>query len=156
MASTMQNQLVANIAYDLVAQASPQELPLFTVTSEAYFKNPGQVRKNQEGKDESLGFGAGALVALSPIIISIVDQVLKYIVSELIPQEIKESGVIGKIFKRKQTAPVPLTLPLVLTPEQMRRIHAQAVQSARQFNLSDTQADQLATSLVGRLALSNQ
>ncbi len=40
-----------------------------------------------------------------------------------------------------------------LTREQMQLIHDQAIKSALQYKLTRTQADQLATNLVGRLAL---
>ncbi len=89
MTDTTQNQLVTEIAYDLIAQTAPEELSLFTVTSTAYFKNPHQVRKELESKDEKLGFGAGVITALAPIIITIVDGVLKYVIEELLPQEIE-------------------------------------------------------------------
>ena len=156
MADTTQNQLVATIAYDLVAQTAPQELELFSITSEAYFKKPDQVRKNAAGKDEALGFGAGTIAALSPIIITVVDEVLKYILGELIPQGIKESGVLNKLFKKNRARrDRSVTIP-PLTAEQMHQVYNQALKSALQFNLPRAQADQLATSLVGRLALVKQ
>lgn len=153
MTDTTQNQLVTEIAYDLIAQTAPEELSLFTVTSTAYFKNPHQVRKELESKDEKLGFGAGVITALAPIIITIVDGVLKYVIEELLPQEIKESGIIGNIFRKKQRVNNKVELPMSLTREQMQLIHDQAIKSALQYKLTRTQADQLATNLVGRLAL---
>lgn len=155
MADTTQNQLVADIAHDVVAQMAPQELPFFSVTIEAYFKNPNKMRQEQAGKDETLGFGAEDIAALSPIIITIVADVLHFILGEVIPQVIKESDIVSKIFKKAKDKQV--TLPLSLTPEQLRLVHEQALKSAMQFKqLSRAQADQLATSLVGRLALANK
>jgi hypothetical protein len=93
MPDITQNQLVADIAHDVVAQIAPQELPFFSVTTEAYFKNPNKMRQEQAGKDEMLGFGAGEIAAFSPIIITIVDDVLNYILGDVIPQEIKASSI---------------------------------------------------------------
>ena len=93
MPDITQNQLVADIAHDVVAQIAPQELPFFSVTTEAYFKNPNKMRQEQVGKDEMLGFGAGEIAAFSPIIITIVDDVLNYILGDVIPQEIKASSI---------------------------------------------------------------
>lgn len=160
MADITQNQLVADIAHDVVAQMSPQELPFFSVTTEAYFKNPNKMRQEQTGKDEMLGFGAGEIAAFSPIIITVVDDVLKYILGDVVPKGIEASGIMSKIFKNRQSTHAKdkqITLPLSLTPEQLRLVHEQALKSAMQFKqLSRAQADQMATSLVGRLAMANK
>jgi hypothetical protein len=160
MADITQNQLVTDVAHDVVAQMAPQELPFFSVTTEAYFKNPKKMRQEQVGKDETLGFGVGEIAAFSPIIIAIADDTLKYILGELIPQEIKASGIMSRIFKNKRSAHTKdkqVTLPLSLTPEQLRLVQEEALRSAMPFKqLSHAQANQLATSLVGRLALANK
>lgn len=160
MVEIAQNQLVTNIAYDLIAQIAPQELPLFSVTSEAYFKNPGKLLKGQKGKDEKLGFGIEiAAVMASPIVLAIVDEVVKVLVGEVIPGEIKESGIVNKVFKK--ILPVKekdrkVALPLALTPEQLQQVRDQTITTALKCNLSRAQADLLADSLVGRLALANK
>ena len=40
MTSAENNQLIADVARDIVAQTAPQELPLFRMTSAEYFKTP--------------------------------------------------------------------------------------------------------------------
>src|SRR5437660_8088092 len=102
MTEITQNQLTTNVAHNLIAQIAPQELPIFQVTSEAYFKNPDKMLKGQQGKDEMLGFGfeLASAILMSPIVLAIVDDVVKVIVGEVIPNEIKESGIVGKMFKK--------------------------------------------------------
>jgi len=67
-----QNQLVADLARDMVAEIAPQELPTFRAQSEAYFKDPERALKGQAGKDDMLGFGVGAAVTfLTPVVLAV-------------------------------------------------------------------------------------
>jgi hypothetical protein len=78
-----QEQLVEALAKDLVAQIAPQELPLFRATSQAYFQNSNRLFKDQEPKDEMLGFGVGESVTLlTPFILSILVEIVKYLSNE--------------------------------------------------------------------------
>jgi hypothetical protein len=78
-----QEQLVAVLAREMVVQVAPQELPLFRATSQAYFQNPNKLFQGQSPKDEMLGFGAGgAVTLLTPFILSILTEVVKYLASE--------------------------------------------------------------------------
>jgi hypothetical protein len=151
MVDVAQKQLIASISRDLIAQAAPQELPLFPAVSEAYFKNPNKMLKDQTGKDEMLGFGVEAVsaVMMSPIVLTIVSEVVK-----LITEEIQESGIIRKMFKKfghAEDEAKPVSRPL--TPELMEKMHQVAFEKACQYNLSQAKAEQLADSLVAKLAM---
>lgn len=56
MTDALQTQLVASVARDLVTEMSPQKLPLFRANSDAYFKDPQSMLKEQKRKDDMLGF----------------------------------------------------------------------------------------------------
>ena len=151
MADVAQNQLIANIARDLVAQTAPQELPLFQATSEAYFKNPNKLLKGQSGKDEMLGFGVVEVVSTvmaSPIILDIVSEAVK-----LIAEEAKDAGFFKRLFGKSRSAEEEAKGPRPLTRELMEQIHQVAFEKARQYKLSEAQAAQLADSLVAKLAM---
>ncbi len=152
MPDTTHEQLVTEIARDLVAQAAPQELFLFQETSEAYFKNPGKMLKGLSGKDEPLGFGLveiGSAILMSPIVLAVVDEATK-----ALAEEVTEAGfvkkLIRKLFHRSEERK---NAPPQLTQEQMEQVRKQAFDSARQFNLPESQAALLADALIGRLAL---
>jgi hypothetical protein len=160
MVDKTRNQLVADIAHDMIAETVPQELALFSLTSETYFQNPDKMRQSQKGKDEMLGFGvdAATVALLSPIILTIVDEAIKVITGEVIPEHIKKSGIVRKLFKRDR--PVreenkQVELPQSLTPDQLQKVQEQAISSALQFKISREQAELLANVLVGKLALAN-
>jgi hypothetical protein len=154
MSEITEKQLVGSIARDLVSQFAPQELPLFEETSEAYFKNPDKVLNGQIGKEEKLGFdGTASMILLSPFALVIVDEVIKAIVGK-----IAESSAVGKLMKKLHLAreeEMHITLPISLTEEQLHQIHEKALSQALQFKLSQEQAELLADSLVGKLALIN-
>lgn len=151
MVDVARNQLVATVARDLVAQTAPQELPLFQATSEAYFKNPNKLLKGQSGKDEMLGFGvveAASAVMASPIILNIVNDVVNLLI-----EEAKDAGLFKRIFGKSRSAGAETKNQRPLTPELMTQMHQVAFEEARQYKLSETQAAQLADSLVAKLAM---
>ena len=151
MVDVARNQLVATVARDLVAQTAPQELPLFQATSEAYFKNPNKLLRGQSGKDEMLGFGVVETVSAmmaSPIILNIVNDVVNLLVGE-----VKDAGLFKRMFGKPRSAGDEAKGQRSLTPELMAQMHQVAFEKARQYKLSETQAAQLADSLVAKLAM---
>ncbi len=148
-----QTQLIPQVAHDVVAQIAPQELSLFPAISEAYFKNPRKMRKGQVGGEEMLGFGIEVVstALMSPIVLAIVNDIV-----QALAQEATKSGIVRKLLQKlhlvkKETKKIATPL----SPEQIRQVHQLAMVKARQFKLSDSQAQLLADSLIGRLALAN-
>ncbi len=160
MVYSNQNQLIADLTRDIVAQTAPQELPLFRIMSAAYFKNPDQVLKGQSGKDEMLGFGvAEAVVMLTPSILAIMSQVVNFVMAEVQNSVATNSAdviadLVSKMFKKFRPAEKKdqENLP-ALTTEQLTRVRNMAYQEARKLVLSDAQADLLADSIVGSLVV---
>ena len=158
MTSSDDNQLIADVARDIVAQTAPQELPLFRATSIAFFKKPKNVLKNQAGKDEMLGFGIGDTVSLlTPAVLVVMTEVVTFVTVT-----VKESVVAGgghlvsdfakQMFKEFRTEekkeadnPPPLTL------EQIAQVRKLAHQRFLQLKLSDAQANRLADAVVATL-----
>jgi len=156
--SLEQNQLVADLARDIVAQNAPQELPLFRATSAAYFKNPGKVLKSQSGKDEMLGFGAAeAVLMLTPSVLVIVNQVVTFVIAEVQKSVAEESSnllddLVKKMFKKFRSEHEQNATP-ALTPAQLAHVHQLAYEEASRLALSDAKAKLLADSIVGSLAI---
>src|SRR2546425_11933887 len=95
MTDIYHQQLIADVARELVTQTAPQELPLFRRLSETYFKNfkaPSQTRVDQVPKDEKLGFGMGeAVMFLTPIILAVGTEVVQYLAEQVV-KTVKEEG----------------------------------------------------------------
>jgi hypothetical protein len=93
----------------LVAQIAPQELPLFRPIKEAYFKDLEKTLQRHTAKDEMLGFEvAEAAMLITPIVLGVVTEVVKYIGEQLL-QTIKQEGAtltteaLKKLFKKFRT-----------------------------------------------------
>ena len=153
-----QDQLIADWARDIVAQAAPEELPIFRAKSVEYFKNPKKSLKGQKSKDNMVGFGAGeAVILVTPYVLAIATQVIKFVAEELSKALAKQStDAIGDIIKRmfqhrgkKQDD----TTPISLTREQLTQIYHVAYQTALGLHLPDEKAKLLANATVGSLAV---
>jgi hypothetical protein len=148
-----EKQLVESIARDLVSQFAPQELPTFSVISEAYYNNPEKMRKGLSGKEEILGLdivGTTSLI-LTPIILAIVDAIIKSL-----SEEIAESSFLKRLLVKLHLAKKEekkVTVPFSFTPAQLRKVRDTAATQAIQFKLPRKQAELLADSLIGKLSL---
>ena len=70
-------------------------MPLYRANSDAYFKDPEKTLKGQQGKDEMLSFGTGeAVVFLTPILLAVLTEVVKYLTAEVTKSLQKESSAI--------------------------------------------------------------
>jgi hypothetical protein len=148
-----QDQLITQVARVVVTQIAPQELSIFSDICEAYFKNPNKMHVGQAGAEETLGFGLESVstVVMSPIILSIVNNVV-----QVLAQEVAESGIVKRLLQKLHLVKKEKKkISLPLSPEQIRQVHQLTMVKARQFKLSESQAQLLADSLIGNLALAN-
>jgi hypothetical protein len=149
-----QNQLITDVARDIVMQTAPEELPLFRATSAVYFKNPDKVLKGQTSKDEMLGFGAGeAVVMLTPYVLVVVTEVVRFVIAQVQQSVATESAdlinnIVKKLFKRVRPEENDL---LPLTPAQLTQVRKVAYESACRLNLPDNKASLLADAIKGSM-----
>ena len=163
MTNSEQNQLIADLARDLVVQTAPQELPLFRATSTAYFKSPDKVLKNTKGKEEMLGFGvAEAAVMMTPSILVVMTRVVQFVTAEVEKSVATEStslisDLIKQMFKkfRSSEAKKEQHTPSPLTPEQLAQVSKLAYKEATRLMHSDARARLLADAIVGSLVTSS-
>ena len=159
--STVDDELVAALARDQVAQLAPQELPLFRAQSAAYFADPGQAVQRRAPKEDMLAFGAAEVVTfLTPVVLEVTRAVLVYLAGEVQKAAKTESaGVVQDLVKRlfKRFAPADdgtgadRSGPVSLTEEQLAQVRRTAFEKARQLDVPESQANLLADSLVGSL-----
>ena len=155
------DQLIADLARDVIAQTAPQEVPLFRANSEAYFKDPQKALQRQGGKDEMLGFGDGAMITfLTPIALTVMTEVVKFLVEEVKKSAKTEgAGVVNeavkslfKKFHSKDDKAKKNEVP-PLTPEQLMHVRKLALEKAHQLKLSNDKATLLTDSIVGSLTV---
>jgi hypothetical protein len=173
MTELTKNQLIADLARDVVAEIAPQELPMFRAQSGAYFRDPEGALKRQAGKDEMLGFGTGtAATFMTPAVLAVTTVVVNFVVAavtESIQEEAKDflGEAVQSIFKKLRSyekkegkkdegkQDVSKEEPLSLTPEHLKKIRELVVTQALQLGLSGKTAVALADSFTGRLVVSS-
>jgi len=158
MTNVENNQLIADVARNVIAQTEPGELPLFQSISMEYFKRPTAANKKKRGKDELLGFGIGDAVSLvTPAMLVVMTQVVVFL-TEVVRQSVVEESAslinerVRRMFKkflqegtRDELAPAPLTR------EQLVLVHKQAYEKFLELKLSGTRANYLADAVVASL-----
>lgn len=151
-----QNQLIINIARNLVVKVVPQEVPLFRATSQAFFENPQKVLEKQKSEDVALGFGLEAgSIFLTPAVLAIVTQVITFIAGEIKDAVKKEVGSSIAHYIKKLIHPDPerTQTPAPLSIEQLRRVRQLAMDKARQLNVPEEKVQLLVSALLGELAI---
>lgn len=84
MPPTEEDEAIARLSREFIAQAAPHELPLLRAVSDIYFNDPDRVRSGASGSvDKMLGFGSGEVFDLiTPIVLIVVGEVVRYAVRE--------------------------------------------------------------------------
>jgi hypothetical protein len=160
----VERDLIVSLAREQVAEIAPHELPLFRPTSEAYFKHPEEVARARGGEGDVLGFGAGGAVTfITPIVLAVVSEVVSYLVNELRNQLKTESSsaistLVKGLFRRLPHGQTQESggakSPPALSGQQLERVRARALETAKRLGLPDPQAITLADALTGSLVLS--
>ncbi len=164
MRDPVDRDVVAEVSRDVVGQIAPDELPVFSINSSAYFKNPTKALAAREGTDDALGFGVETVVPmLTPVVIAVVTDVVTHltdIVSARLASGAEDAAGRGlhALFKSsagQNAAGIAAgagTGTAQLTAAQLAEVRSVALEKARQLKLPESQATLLADSLVGRLA----
>lgn len=158
MEDSVNNQLVAEVAKDLLSQVAPQEMPLFRSISSSYFNNPEKALNDQKAKDELLGFGAAEAVTLiTPALLAVSSDVINFLFAEAqkamksestnLIQETVKSWFSKAHPKEEKKSPPPLTA------EQLALVRKIAEKKAQQLKLSKETTKLLADAIVGSLAV---
>jgi hypothetical protein len=158
VASTENNQLIADVTRDIVAQIEPGEIPLFRAISMQYFKKPAIALKNRSGKDELLGFGIGDAVSLlTPAMLIVMPQVVTFLTAVVKQSVVEESESlineqVKRMFKKFRTEGTKEEhVPASLTREQLALVRKLAYEKFLQLKLTDTRASRLADAVVASL-----
>lgn len=161
MNNAVHDQVIADVARELIAEVAPQELPIFRANAEAFFRDPDKsLHKLPPGKDDMLGMGIGEAVAfLTPVTLALVTEATQFLLGEVKKSVTSESESlisdrVKKLFKKfRSEEKDEKKNPLALTSEQLAEVRRLAYEKARQMQLPETQAALLADAMVGSLAV---
>jgi hypothetical protein len=167
-ASPDRQQLIVAAAHWVIAEVAPQELPLVTPISTAYFADAEDTLRRRTNKDEPLGFGvpADAAQLLTPIVLAVTTQVVTFLAEEIRKSVNAETPeLIDDLVKRlfKKLRPTNTETPTIeseamasqptLSRRQLTQVREIALEKGRQLGLTSSKAELLADSLVGGLAV---
>ncbi|HCT76069.1 MAG TPA: hypothetical protein DGG94_11820 [Micromonosporaceae bacterium] len=145
------NALIAELTELALTTAAPDELVVFEETAQEYFADP-EAALSASGRDEAVGFGL-ELAMITPVALAVGSLVVQTIASHLAGRAITagERGVVALARRafRREAAPVDLAL----TPKQAQHVRYVAWERARALGLPDSQAQLLADSFVGAIAV---
>ena len=133
------DDLVSEIALEVLTRVSPHEVAIFPAASRAYFADKDAGLKNLRQKDELPGFGNALSVFLTPVVLLVLSEVVDRLtriarkaVGDGIAHEF--TAVPQSMFARFR-GPKPDALS-VLTKEQIGLIHVRVIATAIHLHMS--------------------
>jgi hypothetical protein len=136
----------------VIAELAPEELPLVEALRELDDETALERLTTRAGRSEPLGFGVEeAVVLLTPVIWSVVDQSVRKAVDAAVKRAGKSKLARRGLFRRHRD-PLPPSVP-ALTTEQLATIEQCVLEATRQARLSQDRGERIADGVVRRLAL---
>jgi hypothetical protein len=149
MTKVVDQELVGELARDLVGAIAPEELPLFTAMSKAWFADPTRVQMNQG--DDVLAFGvAEAAALLSPVLLAAATHTLNY-AGEQLGRNVAAASVdwlreqLRHLFHRQESG-------VSLDTRQIAQVRAITFETARKFRVPKAKATEIADAVTARFA----
>ncbi len=154
------DSVIVGLARDVCLQVAPQEMPLFRANSALYLKDPERAVRGIRSGDDLLGFGTGAeVLLLTPIIMGVVTEVVKFLANEVAKAAGREGAAlidqqVRHFFTRFHTpGVVPPPNAQALSHERLVQIREVAYEAACRMQLSAEQASLVADATVGGLVV---
>lgn len=148
--------LIDDLSRSAVGQVAPEELDMFDELSQEYYDDPTPPDPNEEASDDALGFGMGAmLAAMTPAATAATTLLISFLV-QVVVQSVADEGAdrIRNTVRRMLGKEVPPDTPEVgLSREQLAEAKRMTYEEAVRFGVDESEAERLASALVGRLAL---
>jgi hypothetical protein len=149
MSEVVDQELVADLARDLVGAIAPGELPLFGAMSKAWFADRARVQTKQG--DDILAFGAAETAALlSPVLLAAATQALNYAGQELGRNVASASltwlrAQLRHLFHGEHSG-------VSLDAQQIAKLRAITLETARRYRIPKEKAEQIANAVMARFA----
>lgn len=161
MSEFIDDQLITEVAHDLVEEVAPRELPIFPATSKAFFKNPDDTTRRQWAKEEKLGFGLQeAAVFLTPVILAVTTEVMQFLVETFKVANRKQAvdvmtALIKKVIPGGSKSVEEKKGGYSLSREDLAKFRKLVLTTALKLGVRKSQAKILANAVVGRLSVSD-
>jgi hypothetical protein len=151
LATPVSNEVISQLAYDVILEVAAEEDLIFEENRDAYFANPEQALAEEQAKEEMLGFGTEAVIILTPFVLAILTEVVKFLAEELKKALGAEVGEMVKLFFKKYRPTATQQAPPPLTAQQLAQVRKLAFEKGRHYKLSEERANQIANAIIGEL-----
>jgi hypothetical protein len=121
---------IAQVGRSIVASIAPQELLLYRMHSQEFFRNPARALAPPKPREDAMGFGAGEAVQLvTPLVLMALHEVVRAVGQEVLRQlgEGAREGtraLVRRLFDKAERGATSLS------PEQLGRVHDVALANA--------------------------
>ena len=157
LGSKAERGLTIETARGVVTSAAADELPLFDRTSRAFFRRAGwRTGPDIAGSGLDLVWSSvteAALVASGSAVLVMLSMVAEKLGERLVPGALKRLPWARRRAQRQ--AAVAALATTAWSPEEVARIHAAALTSARSLGAGQEMAEVLADLIIGRLVVSS-
>ncbi|KIG08985.1 hypothetical protein [Caballeronia concitans] len=161
MDTAIDRTLIRDISRDVLTQLAPEELPLFTTISDAWFADPAAAQKASRNRDAALGFGADTVALFTPLILQVVSEILPMLGS--IARKATETAVgeevsivIKNMFRRNDgSADVHANAEAApaLTTQELGEVHRNVIAAGKRLRLAPAETQRLADAVVAQFVL---
>lgn len=161
LTSTQRGLMLLNeVAYQLVVETAPEELPLYVETRDRFLADPEGFTRSSQSTDEVLGIGEVAVITtFTAVVLPVVASVLNYVVEqvmEALQDELSEEAVqwVRGLFSQS-VAPKP-----IFTQEQLdviaTTIREIATTEAERLGVEVNQASIISDRIIVQLVLAKK
>jgi hypothetical protein len=150
LAPADEREIVGDVTTEVLAEAAPEELELFLGDRESWLAG----RRVSGAHEDMLGFGAEALVVLTPYVVAAVGAAVRYVVSVLAEGADEQVRPRIKAWVRhlfRLADPGPAATPAPLPADVAQRVHDVTLSTCVDMGLSDSDARLVSDAVVGRL-----
>jgi hypothetical protein len=156
-------ELITELTQLALEQVAPEELLLFDELAAEYFQDPERAVAGH--REEAVGFGLD-LALMTPYLLATVTAVVQFLVKTVAETAGEDARpvvvrLVRRLYRKPEpggptpSEPGPTEPAPVDEVVERRRIHEVAVTNALNLGLSQQQADLLAASIVGSLAIAD-
>lgn len=153
--ATDERELVAALTRDVLREAAPEEMGLFTGDEAGWLDGRGPATRNDP--DRQLGFGVEVLVPLTPYIVAAASAVVRFVagaLADIAKDEAKPVIVnwVHRVFGRRPTTHAGTPDPAQLPQKVLNRVHEIAFRTCQERGLDADDARLISDVIIGRLA----
>jgi hypothetical protein len=146
--------LVTELASTVIGRVAPEELAVLPMVAQDYFADPAGTLGSRD-RDQPLGFGLD-LVLMTPYVLAVATPVVQFLGSlatDIAKDLAKDNAkpIVHDVVRRMFRRGPQQQLPVMLTPDQVDRVHEQSYRTGLALGLPDGQARLLADALAGNV-----